>query len=339
MDPTFPVMTFVQPGASPPPASFADYVVGLAQEIVRNIELGGGSTEEVLSKTRRLAGALGNADYERWLGYELAGYPTEVDADVAALLKRANLPSVAERRTHFNSSLPAISAGLGKLSAAVAHNRKLVSMSGRRTHFTATPVDKATLAKWDQQEKNARHHEGVRLQLVQSVLAEVSRYAAEVLHRYAYWDTSMRLFERHRTAVDRLLREQAPEVLDKLPSVFERLRLEDASAIMHAMVTMRSIFVALADRLSPPTESIEVEGRTIKLGNEEVLNRLQQLLKTRCKSESRRDRLTQATRDLWKRVNAGTHSDLSVHEAQSVVLQCLLIVGETLDVASVGGES
>src|SRR5205823_5936181 len=118
-----------------------------------------------------------------------------------------------------------------------------------------------------------------RLQLGQSVLAEVLRYAGEFLQRYAYWDTSMRLFERHRAAVDRLPHDQAPEVLDKLPSVFERLRLEDARAIMQAMVTMRNIFASLADRLFPPTEPIEVNSKTIKLGSAEVLNRLEQLLR------------------------------------------------------------
>ena len=328
-------MNFVQPGASPPPTSFADYVVALAREIVGNIEAGAWSIEEALSKTRRLAGAVGHTDYERWLGYELAGYPSEgVDPDVAAILKRANLPSADERRKYFNSSLVAISAGLGKLAAAATHNRKIALMSGRRAAFGGTTFSKEVVAKFQQDDKDFRHHESMRLQLVQSVLAEVLRYAGEVLHRYAYWDTSMRLFERHRAAVDRLLREQAPEVLDKLPSVFERLRLEDAGAIMQAMVTMRSIFVALADRLFPPTEPIEVNGKTIKLGNEEVLNRLEQLLRTRCSSESRRDRLIHATRDLWNRVATGTHIDLSVHEAQSVVLQCLLVVGETLDVTS-----
>jgi hypothetical protein len=327
-------MTFVQTGASPPPASFADYVVALAQEIVRNIEAGAWSIEEALSKTRRLAGAVGHTDYERWLGYELAGYPPEVDADVAVLLKRANLPTAAERRKYFNSSVVAISAGLGKLAAAATHNLRVATMSGRRAAFGGTTFSKEAVAKFQQDDKDFRHHESNRLQLVQSVLAEVLRYAGEVLHRYAYWDTSMRLFERHRAAVDRLLHEQAPEVLDKLPSVFERLRMEDAGAIMQAMVTMRSIFVALADRLFPPTEPIQVNGKTINLGNEEVLNRLEQLLRTRSKSESRRDRLIHATRDLWSRVATGTHIDLSVHEAQSVVLQCLLVVGETLDVTS-----
>ncbi|MGZ3331906.1 MAG: AbiTii domain-containing protein [Gemmatimonadaceae bacterium] len=333
-------MTFTQPGVSPLPTSFADYVVGLAQEIVRNVEAGAGySIEDALTKTRRLAGALGNADYERWLGYEFAGYPSEEDPEVAVILKRAQLPSAAERRTYFNSSLVVISAGLGKRAAAATHNSRVASMAGRRAGFGGTPLTKEAVANWDKQEKDARHHESVRLQLVQSVLAEVLRYASEVLHRYAYWDTSMRLFERHRAAVDRLLREQAPDVLDKLPWVFERLRLEDASAIMHAMVTMRSIFVALADGLSPPTQPIKVNGETVDLGPDKVLNRLEQLLRTRCSSESRADRLTDATRDLWKRVNAGTHTDLSVHEAQSVVLQCLLVVGETLDIATVSGSA
>src|SRR5688572_23074447 len=103
-------MAFVHPSASTPPSSFSEYVVELAREIVRNIEAGAWSIEEALTKARRLAGACGHDDVERWLGYELAGYPPEVDPDVAALLKRAILPSVEERRKYFNSSLVAITA-------------------------------------------------------------------------------------------------------------------------------------------------------------------------------------------------------------------------------------
>ena len=312
--------------------SFDEYIVGLARQVVQNVEAGTWSLEEALTRTRRLAGACGHSDYERWLGYELAGFPSDVDPDVAALLKRANLPDVKERRTYFSSSLIALSAGLGKLAHATAFNRRqLNTVIGRRSTFTGTDLQKSELADWDKQEKDARHFEGLRLQLVQSVLFEVLRYAGEVLHRYAYWDTSLRLFERQRTAVDRLLKEQAPNVLEKLPAVFERLRLEQGDAIMQAMVTMRSLFVALADRLYPPTEPIQVDGKEVKLGPEEVMNRLQQLLRARCQSEKRRDRLIRSTRDLWGRVASGTHTDMSPHEAQSVVLQCLLVVGEILN--------
>jgi hypothetical protein len=293
--------------------------------------------EQVLQRTRGIAQAVGDTDYVRWLGYELAGYPVgEIESGVVEIL--ANIRVIAEnRRSVFRGeSLVTICAGLGKATQASQYNERMMrGVTGRR-HYPGTQLDKETVARKEKSAADLYVFETQRLQLVQTIYHEIQRYVTDIFLRHAYNDTAFQLYERHGAAVERLLKEYDFELFERLPRMFESLKNADPDSIAGSLNTVRRILTALTDKLFPATKESAVDdaGETHKLTSDQVLNRLQEWLKGQNLGEKRYNRLVSTLRGLWPYMSKGVHGDVSVHEAQSITLQTVMIVGELLEIDS-----
>ena len=84
---------------------------------------------------------------------------------------------------------------------------------------------------------------------------------------------------------------------------------------------------------------VRVGDQSIELTHDKVLNRLQEWLKHRPIGEKRAKRLNSTIRGIWPYVSEGVHSDVSLHEAQSLTLQTLMMVGEYLEIAALAEDS
>src|SRR5262245_30652363 len=71
------------------------------------------------------------------------------------------------------------------------------------------------------------------------VLAAVYEFAVRHYHALAFENLSETIFESHRSSVDRVLAEAAPEVLEKLPSIMDRIAAGDTEAVSQAMNSVR----------------------------------------------------------------------------------------------------
>lgn len=58
----------------------------------------------------------------------------------------------------------------------------------------------------------------------------------------------------------------------------------------------------------------------LKVGDQNVLNRLQAYVHSTGASKTRRDRIRRGLADLFERCSAGTHAEVSVQEARFVFL-------------------
>jgi hypothetical protein len=112
--------------------------------------------------------------------------------------------------------------------------------------------------------------------------------------------------------------------------VYERLEAGEGEAVSHALNSCRRLIKAVADSLFPPETDRVVNGQTIKLGDGEVLNRLEMFISERTPSGSRRQRLRRTLADLYDRTSAGVHSDVSADEAKHVFLQTYAVLGEII---------
>jgi hypothetical protein len=65
-------------------------------------------------------------------------------------------------------------------------------------------------------------------------------------------------------------------------------------------------------------------------GQQQVLNRLQAYTHAQDISKSRRDRLRHTLADLYGRCSAGTHAEVTIHEARFIFLQTYIALGEIL---------
>jgi hypothetical protein len=137
------------------------------------------------------------------------------------------------------------------------------------------------------------------------------------------------IFERYQSEVDGMLAALAGDVLQKLPTVYDRLAEADSEAISQAMSTCRRIVNAFADAVSPPaTEPVLVAGQSLNVGPEHHQNRLNVFIASGTTSKSRRKRLRQTLANLYERLSAGVHDDVTPEEAQALVLSTYLLLGE-----------
>jgi hypothetical protein len=170
------------------------------------------------------------------------------------------------------------------------------------------------------------------------VLAATHAFVADAYYRLAFADLARTIFDAHEASVATLLRASAPEAFDKVPAIVERLLAGDPEAVSQALNSCRRMIKAFADALYPPSDaSVTVDGQAYQIGSDKVLNRIQLFLKSRCKSDSRAERLNKNLRQLHERASAGSHADVTVDEARNLFLQTFMTLGEILSATSNGG--
>jgi len=164
------------------------------------------------------------------------------------------------------------------------------------------------------------------------VLAAIHNLAVSKYHSLAFEGLAETIFERHRTGVDRLLASVAPDVLEKLPAIYERLSAGDQEAVSQAMNSVRRMIKSVADQVYPPSDGpVLLDGQKYEVGSDKVLNRLKLFLAERCESKSRKERLHRSIRDIHERASVGSHADITSSEAGALFLAAYLTLGEILE--------
>ncbi len=162
------------------------------------------------------------------------------------------------------------------------------------------------------------------------VLAYLHEFATNVYHEKAFSGLAESIFDRYRHAVDARIAEVAGPVLEKIPSVSDRLAEGDPEAVSQALTTCRRLLEALADAVYPARASIEVNGNVVDLGKDKHKNRITTYIGERVKSESRKRKLRQTLTNVWDRVSGGVHGEVSLDEARSLFLETYLFLGNVV---------
>lgn len=189
-----------------------------------------------------------------------------------------------------------------------------------------------------------------RRRVVDRMLAEIRNLA----YRYLIGcETELRLsvsgermFGKHRSRVDRVLGETAPDVLDKLSSAIRRAGESDhAEARAQALTSCRRVLVAVADLLYPPSETPHVDGQGKErlVGAEQYRNRILAYLETTGSTHSKA--LRAAIVEFANRLDGldeltqkGVHAEVSEQEMEFGIVQTYLLSGELLSI-ELGKES
>jgi len=157
----------------------------------------------------------------------------------------------------------------------------------------------------------------------------------ETYYRLALTGVGQSVFEQHQVAIDRLLQKHAPDVLEKVPAISERLGAGDPGAVSQAMNSCRRMIKAFADAVYPPGDSpVAVDGRDYQVGSDKVLNRIELHMHGRCASKSRAERIAKNLRRIHARASAGSHAEVTADEARALFLQVYLTLGEALSCTS-----
>lgn len=294
------------------------HIFALAQELMDDIELSRLPAEALILKCSRLARLYGDSETQEWLGFEMSGTGTDADTYMTMTGRWTD----KAKREGYWCPLAEIEARI----AAAELNLKgtqVPSLGGENSWITARDImQKASTIR------------GVIGQLggVKSrVLAQLHRFVSTVYYEKAFSGLAEGIFEKYKEDVDVLIASQCGEVIKKLPSIYDRLAEGDDEAVSQALTTCRRVIDGFADAIYPPTDAtIEAEGNTITLGPERHQNRINAYIMERVESKSRRQRLRQTLANLYGRVSAGVHSDVTAEEARALFLSTYLFLGEVL---------
>jgi hypothetical protein len=151
-----------------------------------------------------------------------------------------------------------------------------------------------------------------------------------------------RIFLRFQAAVDHLIGQGAPDVLDKFNAVYRRLRdaaqtepegtTEDLS---HALTSCRRILKAVVDHILPAQAEPDEDGHV--LDDAKYRNRAKEFTKQVIRGDSYREAVETQIAGLFDRfkaldelANKAVHADVALAEAELCAIQTYVIAGEML---------
>lgn len=313
--------------------------ISLARELVDDLELSRLPPEALLLKASRLARFMDDEVTQKWLAMEIGGYTFE---DVEAGTKAADRVwrwsdkakqqgwwwSLAEMDARINAlqvelkqcRVPDVSVTLSSSNP----NEYVTGWGGSNVQSVNQPV-KEVLAWMETTTKEIQRLTGIRSR----VLAKVHEFVFDSYYELAFSATAGSIYTGFQADVDARLTAIAGEAANRLPAVSERLATGDQEAISHAMTTCRRIIDSFSAALYPPSEiPAVIDGAEVQVGASNVLNRLNAYLAAHCESSSRRERLRKTLRELYSRVSAGVHADVTPDEARALYVQTYVTLGE-----------
>ena len=297
-----------------------DEALRVAEELLADIELKRLKASEIVLKASRLARLVSHDDLLAFLELERNGYPNDGSAN--DWLTRAG--RWAEDEKFFSISLSQVESHIDAAQRALIALARGGNYSGEYALVAGREHDANV---------NAHAHTiTVLAGITGQVVSTIYEIVVEIYHELLFSELQMTLFADTQTKVDGALSAASGSALDKIERVSERLRDGDPESISQALTTCRRLIDSCADHLFPATGS-EYDlggGTTLKVGQQQVLNRLQAYSHTQQVSKSRRDRLRQTIAALYGRCSAGTHAEVTAQEARFVFLQTYIALGELL---------
>ena len=303
------------------PQSESEHILELSRELLDDIELGRLEADKLLLKCSRLARLAGSEEVKFWIKHEMEGYNSTGSFSLLYMGKTGRWINRDEKKGYWNS-LAMIEASIETEKARLVGN-KLGNTSGAMNIGIINAVNKA------QQSISAKivTMSGIRSR----VLGMLHTFVGGVFYERQFAKVAENTFERYKKDVDALIAEKAGEVLNKIPSVIARLQEGEEEGISQALTTCRRIIETFADSVYPPTsDTITLGGNPLSLDASKPKNRLNAYISERTASTGRRDKLRQNLSNLFDRVSAGVHSDVTGEEAFSLFLNVYLFLGEVL---------
>lgn len=304
----------------------ADHILWLAQTLLDDIELQRLDADALLLKCSRLARLAGSDEIKAWIKFEMEGFNSRDAISLKYMSKTGRWTDRAEKKGYYGP--------FAQYEASIRVQQKRLEVNG----LTSLSGDSLIGALRMQQTAQQSISQAIsKLSGVRSrVLSLLHEFVSSVYYERQFADVAKTTFEQYKGEVDALIASHAGDVLSKLPAVVARLREGDDEAISQALTTCRRIIESFADAIYPPSDgTYELGGNHLTLDASKHQNRINVYVAERTESKSRRDRLRQNLSNLYGRVSAGVHSDVTSEEAFSLFLNVYLFLGEVLHLGEV----
>lgn len=321
----------------------------LSTEILQNIEKSEMPLADIALKTSRLARLLNDIDYEKVMQLEVSGYPPSPEGMPPDLWRLALLANRGYKQKDYATSeikqyayVEPISSFEQTITIATtdlqaAHDPD-ISIASSNPYQTVTPSP-----------GNAFERIGIRNKLSTATTRLANSRSliySYVLRRHtelAFSGISDDIFSRTRSRVDNAIGELIPESVQRFSSAYNNLQSENPEDWSNAVHSCRRILQDLADKLFPAREDkiIQITGgksKTIKLGQDNYINRLIAFIEEKSSSEKFQSVVGSELAFIGNRLDSiflasqkGSHSVItSKEEADRYVVYTYLIIGDIL---------
>lgn len=307
--------------------SRSEHILQLARELLDDIELSRTSPESLILKASRLARWVGSDEVRDWLKLEMSGYNTTNPTSLKYM-------GLTGRWTDYEKKLGYWGPLAQQEATIEAERAKLASLRtpDSSSDYAAIAIGNVTSAMTASASMISRLS-GIKTR----VLGLLHSFVSDVYYEKEFDSLSESIFERYKRDVDSLISEHCGDVLEKIPSVMDRLAEGDQESIAQSLATCRRIIEAFADSVYPSTDqTIEIGGNVLKLDASKHQNRINAYIHTKTESQSRRQRLRQNLSNLFDRVSTGVHTDVGAEEARALFLNTYLFLGEVLHLGEAG---
>ncbi|HIE9833350.1 TPA: hypothetical protein ACXRZR_003053 [Klebsiella variicola subsp. variicola] len=303
----------------------SEHELELAKELLDDIELTRIPVDALILKASRLARLCGNEEFQKWLGYEMRGYFSDVDLSLRYMGLTGRWTNKEKEEGYW---MP------------VAQIESLITAKKIELESMTTPnvsgTDYANIVMTNYlNTKSAISNLISKLTGIKSrVMGILHTFTSEIYYEKELDHLAESIFENYKKDVDTLISSLCGDVLQQIPSVVNRLAEGEEESVSQALTTVRRIIDSFADALFPPVdETYDIGGNQLSLGASRHLNRLNVYVHQRVESKSRKDKIRQNLSNLYARVSTGVHADVSIEEAQSLFLNCYLLLGEILHIS------
>jgi AbiTii len=314
--------------------SKSEHITSLACELLDDVEMSRLSGEQLLLKASRLARLIGSEEVKQWLEFELHGYGhwghTAVCNKYMGLTGRW---TDKEKREGYWQSLSGVEAIVDAAHEILKTLRipdisMSISSANPSQHVSAL-LPGQVIDKVMTQMVCAQQDIKKLAPVKGKVIGLIHKFVEGIYYERLFSGMAESVFERYKASVDTLLVGRCTDILTKFPAIYDRLAEGTPEAVSQALSTCRGIIDEFADAIYPASdEPALVKDGTMAVGQQQTLNRVEAYINSRVESDSRRTKLLQSLRNLYKRTNAGVHADVSHDEAQSLMLNVYLVLGE-----------
>ena len=231
----------------------------LSDVILGDLEISQLPISQILMKTKRLARLLHDSDAQKWLDYEIMGYPPVFDpAELGTCRKyfTGERPVLRDERTHKPHAI-----GLPQLESYIhATKPDVIQKLGPHENQKIQIVN--------------RHHEMVND--FERLKTAIHNYVTEVNIALSVGESAEDIFEDTRRAADRFIREHCPRAGEQLLAINEKMHYYDPDAFEQALIAVKKVLVTVADAVVPVQEPVyrDRKGRERVTGPDQHLNRI-----------------------------------------------------------------
>lgn len=312
----------------------------LAEEILKNFELSEIPIENILLKCVRLYRLLGDEEGINLFIYESSGYPSGLNGIAPKPWRYGGIACRQYKEKDSNGEEKQY-----MFTETLSEMTKLIEINNERMRMASDPQsygDNMT-PHMINQAKNTSERNSIVLKISKLtarynlVRGQLYAYVLKTYQKLKYGNTVDDIFTEARQKVDDKLSHMCPEAIAKFVSVYENMDSNNPEDWANAVHSCRRILKDFADSVYPASsEPVELaDGKKIKVGEDNVINRLIQFISSKADSETYNKVVGSTLQYVGERidaifdaVNKGTHTNISKEEAKRYIFYTYMVLSD-----------